>query len=175
MALGASALGLAIAYKLPLLLLNRIAEPGALRLTPDGVVLAYATALAVFACFSFGLAPALHATRAVASRRLPLRNLLLAAQVTLSVVLLMGAGLMLRSLADLRNRDPGFAIEDVSTIAFELPARSYDPRIRRRSTGSSSERRLGTLRPYGAGAAGEQLCANGFPTCQNTGDFEKPH
>jgi len=126
LALGASALGLAIAYKLPLVLLNRIGEPGALRLAPDRVVLAYATALAVFACFSFGLAPALHATRAVASRRLPLRNLLLAAQVTLSVVLLMGAGLMLRSLADLRNRDPGFAIEGVSTIAFELPARSYD-------------------------------------------------
>jgi len=38
----------------------------------------------------------------------------------------MGAGLMLRGLTDLRNRDPGFAIDSVSMISFELPARGYD-------------------------------------------------
>jgi putative ABC transport system permease protein len=127
LALGASGIGLLLAYKLPLFVVTQFGDIPPVRLTPDGTVLAYAVALAAFTCICFGLAPALHATRANFSSRLPLRNVLLAAQVTLTVILLSGAGLMLRAVADLRNRDPGFAIDGVSMIEFELPSRSLGP------------------------------------------------
>jgi predicted permease len=126
LALAATALGVLIAYKLPLFILAQVGEIPPFRMTPDGTVLGYAIALAVLACVAFGLAPALHGTRPATASRLALRNLLLAAQVGLSVVLLIGAGLMLRGVADLRRRDPGFAIEGVSIVSFELPARSTD-------------------------------------------------
>jgi putative ABC transport system permease protein len=124
LALGASGIGLLIAYKLPLFVVAQFGELPPTRLTPDGTVLGYAIALAAFTCIFFGLAPALHATRANFNSRLPLRNVLLAAQVALSVILLASAGLMLRAVADLRHRDPGFAIDGVSVVAFELPVRS---------------------------------------------------
>ncbi|HEY6341034.1 MAG TPA: FtsX-like permease family protein [Bryobacteraceae bacterium] len=123
-ALGASGIGLLLAYKLPSFVVAQFPDLPPVRLTPDGTVLGYAVALAAFTCICFGLAPALHATRADFNSRLPLRNVLLAAQVALSVILLAGAGLTLRAIADLRTRDPGFAIDAVSVIAFELPARS---------------------------------------------------
>jgi predicted permease len=126
LALGAAALGLLIAYRLPLFVIAQMGEVPPLRLTPDGTVLAYAIALAAFACLCFGLAPALHGTRQNVRSRLPLRNLLLAAQVTLSVILLIGAGLALEGVAYLRTQDPGFAVAGVSVVSFELPARFSD-------------------------------------------------
>src|SRR5207245_10058499 len=95
-------------------------------------VLAYSLALALLACLAFGLAPALHATRADTARflgggdRLTLRGALLAAQVAISVVLLVTAGLMARGIQRARSQDPGFAIKDVSVISFDLPASSYN-------------------------------------------------
>jgi predicted permease len=126
LALGAAALGLLIAYRLPLLVIAQMGEVPPLHLTPDGTVLAYAMALAAFACIVFGLAPAIHGTRNRVRSRLPLRNLLLAAQVTLSVILLIGAGLALEGVAHLRTQDPGFAVAGVSVVSFELPARASD-------------------------------------------------
>ena len=126
LALGSTVLGLAIAYRLPLFVIARFGEIPPLRFTPDSRVLAYAIALAAFACISFGLAPALHGTRPSLRSRLPLRNALLAAQVLLSVVLLTGAGLALQGIARLRHKDPGFRIAGVSVVSFEFPARASD-------------------------------------------------
>lgn len=53
-------------------------------------------------------------------------SLLLAAQVALSVTLLIGAALMARGVVNLQRRDLGFAVDGVSVIRFELPARSMD-------------------------------------------------
>lgn len=125
-ALAAVAIGLPIAFRLPTFVINQTGEVLALRLTPDGTVLAYAIALAVLACFGFGLAPALHGSRPDPRARLPLRNLLLAVQVALSVILLIGAGLALQGVARLHKQDPGFAINGISVVSFELPARDYD-------------------------------------------------
>jgi predicted permease len=124
----ATGLGLAIAYKLPRLLIEHAfkLEPPGVPIRPDETVLAYAITLAVFACIAFGLAPAIHGTKSGAVRGFRLRNLLLGAQVTLSVVLLVGAALMLRGVDELRIRDAGFAIDGVSVVSFELPARSMD-------------------------------------------------
>jgi predicted permease len=126
LALGAAALGLPIAYRLPLFVVNQFGEAWSLRLRPDGTVLAYTIGLAALACIGFGLAPALHGTRLNSQPRLPLRNLLLAVQVALSVILLIGAGLALQGVAHLRQHDPGFAVNGVSMVSFELPARDYD-------------------------------------------------
>src|SRR5579863_294994 len=126
LAVGAVAVGLPIAYRLPLFVINQTGDDLSLRLTPDGTVLAYAIALAVFACFGFGLAPALHGTRQGSRSRLPLRSLLLTVQVALSVILLIGAGLALQGVARLRQQDPGFAVDGVSVVSFELPASDYD-------------------------------------------------
>ena len=90
-------------------------------------MIAYAVALAAIACIAFALAPALHGTSVKAPRpRLPLRNVLLAAQVAMSVVLLIGAGLMLAGVKHAREHDPGFRIRDVAVMSFEVPVSSYD-------------------------------------------------
>ena len=58
-------------------------------------------------------------------RRLRARNILVVAQVALALVLLVGAGLMLRSLGRLVRVDPGFSAERVLSFAAPLPAAKY--------------------------------------------------
>ncbi|HEY7334299.1 MAG TPA: ABC transporter permease [Bryobacteraceae bacterium] len=129
LALGAAAIGLGIAYWLPLFALAQTGNVPGIRMTPDGTVLIYAIGMAAFTCIAFGLAPALHGTRANSRSRLALRSILLAAQVALGVILLIGAGLMLRGVADLRLRDVGFAIDGVSVASFELPSHYDSARV----------------------------------------------
>ncbi|HEX5724087.1 MAG TPA: ABC transporter permease [Longimicrobiaceae bacterium] len=100
----------------------------------DGRVLLFTLAVAVLAGLLFGLAPALRATRpeltrdlkegaghseraGASLRALGGRGLLVSAEVALAVVLLAGAGLMLRSFAALRAMDPGFRAERLLTVA----------------------------------------------------------
>ncbi len=151
---GAAALGLLMAWRLPGFVLVQAAEAPNISLSPDGTVLAYTLFLAGFACMCFGLAPALHGTRpgspqspAAAAARL------LATQVALSIVLLVGAGLMLEGVRHARNQAPGFAIADVSVISFEFPARDYDSQRRFATPSFSSaeelKERTGASRPLG--------------------------
>src|SRR6267143_1731908 len=88
----------------------------------DGSVLAFTTALALLTTVSFGLAPAMRATRAEPAtllqsgsrgsaggrERFSLRRILVVSQVALSVVLLMGALLFVRSLRNLTTLNVGF-------------------------------------------------------------------
>jgi putative ABC transport system permease protein len=88
----------------------------------DGRVLAFTFLLSLATGVIFGLAPALQASRpdlvpalkdeisaaAQGRRRLSLRSALVVAQVALSLVLLIGAGLFLRSLNNAQSIDPGF-------------------------------------------------------------------
>ncbi len=83
----------------------------------------------------FGLLPALTASRSdlnthlkefgrtsIGSRRSNLnRRVLVAIEVALSVILVIGAGVMLRSLGNLRRIDPGFRTEDVLTMRLSFP------------------------------------------------------
>jgi hypothetical protein len=127
LSLAASALGIALSWNLPAYVFAIVGEGPSVRLTPDIVVIAYVAALAAISCIAFALAPALHGTRPSATRsRLPLRSVLLAAQVAISVVLLIGAGLMVSGVKRARERDPGFRIHDVSVVSFEVPVSSYD-------------------------------------------------
>src|SRR5260370_15820090 len=95
------------------------------RLSSDGTVLAYALGLAVFSSLCFGLAPALQGTKP-AGRRMRLRSILLAAEVAMTVVLLVGASLLTKAVARSRSLDPGFSVADVTLVSFEFPAGAYD-------------------------------------------------
>jgi len=104
-------------------------NPIVLDLHLDGRVLAFTAAISLFTAFAFGLAPAWHATRVAAgaamkqesrsTRAMWPSSALVAFQVALSVVLLMGAGLFVRSLANLRNLDPGFRQDNILTMRLE--------------------------------------------------------
>ena len=131
----ASAGGLALAYVLPDLVVRLAGQtrPENLSLTPDGNVLAYAVAIAVVSALVVGLAPALRGTRisvseamkrhsAHASPRIPLRGVLMAVQVTVSVALLMGASLLVRGLVHARSVDPEFQTEGITAVRITLPA-----------------------------------------------------
>jgi predicted permease len=140
LALGGSAIGVGIAYKLPFVLLHFLGGANAafpFRIAVDGVVLAYALVLAGVSAAVFGLAPALFATRTdvagalneregLPASKFPLRGLLLAVQVALSVVLLVSAGLLMRGAQRAGAFDPGFAVNDVTAVSFELPPGTYD-------------------------------------------------
>ena len=134
LALIAAALGLTLAWFLPPVLFRSMAGGEvSLHLQPDTTVLAYSVALAAFSCLLFGLAPSLHATRGRfndALRKQPrgagrLRGLLLTVQVTLSVILLTGAGLLVRGIQRAQKLDTGFAIEGVAGVTFDFPISAY--------------------------------------------------
>jgi predicted permease len=125
LAAAAAGLGLASAYYLPALVLRQFHREAPFRIAPDGTVLAYALVLAVLSCVVFGLAPAIQATRP-ADGRMRMRSILLAAEVAMSVVLLVGASLLTQAVARSRSLDLGFSVADVSLVSFEFPAGSYD-------------------------------------------------
>ena len=103
----------------------------------DGHVLAFAAAAAIVTSLVFGLAPALsmsgHASGAgVALSRGAIghagtkpRRLLVVAELALAVVLLAGAGLLIRSYIELQRVTPGFDPDRVVTFALSLPATKY--------------------------------------------------
>jgi predicted permease len=106
--------------------------PRAAAVSLDGGVLAFAAAISLLAALGTTALPLatgrLDAQRALAdasrgategSRRMRLRGALIAGQVAVSLTLLAGAGLMLRSLQRLQQVDPGFDAEQV--LSAELP------------------------------------------------------
>jgi macrolide transport system ATP-binding/permease protein len=134
----ASGLGLSLAYVLPGFVLRNLGQDApSFKLTPDSAVLAYAVGIAVLSAVAFGLAPALRGTRlslsevmkqqsAQTSARFPLRGALLGVQVAISVVLLVGAGLLVHGLERSRSHDPGFTIAGVTLLSVDLPVNRYD-------------------------------------------------
>ncbi|MGA3185487.1 MAG: ABC transporter permease [Bryobacteraceae bacterium] len=99
--------------------------------TPDLRILLFTIAVTLFTGLLFGLAPALQATKpdvaptlkdqagaVVGGGNSALRKALVAAQVTLSLLLLIGAGLFVKSLNNLRTLGPGFPAERL--IGFEV-------------------------------------------------------
>ena len=100
----------------------------------DGAVLAFTLAVSIGTGLLFGLAPALSASRqdlqdplkeGGRGRSSAARGLLVATEVALAVVLLVGAGLLLRSFLRLQAVDPGFRPERVLTLGVDLGSESY--------------------------------------------------
>jgi len=106
----------------------------------DGVVLAFAFALVVASGLLAGSLPAISSTskaaiavlegssRTVAGSqsRTALRKTLLTVEIAATVVLLIAAGLLLKSFWRLRTTDVGCATDNVLTLSYSLPARKYD-------------------------------------------------
>jgi predicted permease len=128
--------GLAAAHLL-LHLLSTFSLPGrlpveALDLAPDLRVLGFAIALSALTTLACGVAPAWHGTRvdlvralkavgtANGSGRSPARALLLGAQVALATVLLVAAGLFVRSVQRGLTADVGFDVQNLVTLPFTL-------------------------------------------------------
>ena len=105
----------------------------------DGSVMLFTLLVSMLAGVLFGLAPVLHlaphnlspalregGVRATAgSARLLLRQSLVVSELALAVVLVVGAGLMLRSFATLQRVDPGFEPDGLLTFRLFLPRASY--------------------------------------------------
>jgi putative ABC transport system permease protein len=140
LALPGALAGLALAWAALRLLgaTEAAALPRAERIRLDGQVLAFALAVSVATTLLFSLAPALRAlrvnlgdtlregSRATAGRRRQrLRALLVTGEVALSVLLLLGAGLMLRSLWAQQRVELGFRPENVLTARLALPESGY--------------------------------------------------
>ncbi|HET7451563.1 MAG TPA: ADOP family duplicated permease, partial [Thermoanaerobaculia bacterium] len=105
----------------------------------DGGVFAFATGVAAATGLIFGLVPALSASRydfasalrdsargSATRHELRLRRVLVVAEVALALVLLAGAGLLIRTLRNLRSVPPGFRAEHLLTFRLELPAARYE-------------------------------------------------
>jgi predicted permease len=104
----------------------------------DGRVLLFAAAIAVATGIAFGIVPALQAARPDIGQVLNAgvrgssrgggqrtRSVLVMSEMALAVVLLVGAGLLIRSFTRLVRVDPGFGTEDVVTFNVTLPDAKY--------------------------------------------------
>jgi putative ABC transport system permease protein len=105
----------------------------------DGRVLAFTFAVALVTGIVFGLAPALRASRVNLSETLKeggrslvgsgnqrLRSMLVVAEVALSLMLLVGAGLLIRSFIRVQQVEPGFAAQNVLSLRLSVGGTSYD-------------------------------------------------
>jgi len=112
----------------------------------DAPVLAFNLALSILTGFVFGLMPAIQASRAdvnealkegaspVRERRGGLRwfrsrNVLVITEIALTLILLIGAGLMIRSFARLQSLPIGFSPDHVMTMRVELPRYKPDAEV----------------------------------------------
>jgi predicted permease len=113
----------------------------ALNVAPDFRVLAYALALSMATGIAFGLIPALKSSRLDLNTALKgdsaqsgsgkksgrfVRNVLVGAQVAVCMVLLLAAGLLLRGLNRAQTVDPGFDMNNVGVVLFNLKIQGYD-------------------------------------------------
>ena len=121
-----------------------------------GWVGAFAIGCAFIASVVFGLLPALESSagvddtlkessRGVAAGRARLRESMVALQVTASLVLLVSAGLLVRSFLRVQDADPGFDAANVLTFELQLPMSHYADPNRRVALYEALRSRLATL------------------------------
>ncbi|MEP7339047.1 MAG: ABC transporter permease, partial [Acidobacteriota bacterium] len=127
----------ALIAAIPTQLLNTM--PYLRGLTIDRSALAFTAMLSLLVSVLFGLAPALQMKKpdlqsalkeggktSAGVMRHGLRNALVVAEVALALVLLVGAGLMMKSMLRLTNVDPGFNPKNLLTLTYNLPRQKYD-------------------------------------------------
>ena len=155
--------GIAIAYGA--LQIVRSTNPGNIprleAITLDGTVLAFTLTISILTGILFGLVPAVRTVRVdlsssmkaggrntqgeggFGSSRRRLRSLLVVAEVAISLILLIGAGLLLRSFVRLQNVSPGFDPEGVISLRLGASTRQFTDR----------EASLAYYRPFGEALA----------------------
>jgi putative ABC transport system permease protein len=127
----ASAIGFALSWwAVPMLTAHLPADlPRTSEIAVDGRVLAFTSLIAIATGILFGLVPLLSSrgvrlnARGVSSGHSRLRHALIVGQVALALVLLVGAGLMTKSLRALLQVSPGFRTGHILTARFSLPPR----------------------------------------------------
>jgi putative ABC transport system permease protein len=147
LAIAAAALGAVLAQALSrglVAFMSTANNPLFVGLNFDWRILGFTAALAMVTCVLFGLVPALRATRlspasairtggrsmTAGRERFSLRRTLVVTQVALSVVLLAGAMLFVRSLRNLLTTEAGFNAEGVLTVSTDFSRANY-PKERR--------------------------------------------
>jgi predicted permease len=135
-------LGTAVAYWITDVLprwASTASNPIPLNLTPDARVLFFSMAVTVLTGTAFGIAPALQGSRIApvqalkngptvlggTGARWSLKQTLVALQVALSLMLLVGAGLFARTLRNFTNLDPGFDRDHILTIGLDTHLAGY--------------------------------------------------
>lgn len=135
-----SGLGLGMAWATTRMV--RLSDPGhlpqLLELTLDWRVVVFALMAGLATCLFFGIAPALVSTRVEAAgvlkdgarsstgaSRQGFRKVLVTAQIALSLMLLVGAGLLIQTLERLQNQDLGFRVDHLMHGQLYLPPAEY--------------------------------------------------
>jgi putative ABC transport system permease protein len=133
--------------------------PPTVRIGIDTTVLFFTLVVSLLTSVFFGLAPALQILKvdfnetlkaegrsaAESFQRNRTRSLLVILETAIAVMLLIGAGLLIRSLARLQNVDPGFMAENVLTLRLDLPEKKYDTPEKTKRFFSLLETRLTAL------------------------------
>ena len=146
LAVGAGVLGVVLAVWFQRLLISFLPLDalGIQEIGLSATMLGFALLLSLVTALLFGVLPAVAGARAnpaedlkggsrtsAGGARTRLRSSLVILQVALSLVLLIGAGLLIRSFARLRAVDPGFGTESLLTAQVDLPRSEYgDPEAR---------------------------------------------
>ena len=125
----------------------------------DAKVLGFTLLVSLLTGLIFGLAPAMQASRfnlnetlkeggrdtAAGSRGNRIRSVLVIAEVAVSLVLLIGAGLLINSFLRLRSVDPGFRTDRLLTMGIVLPSLKYPDQARRSAFYTDLIRRIEAL------------------------------
>jgi predicted permease len=145
----------------------------------DHRILGYLIAISIGTGILFGLAPALrlskldvnaslkeggrgaHGSGAGGGRTRHLSSVLVIAEMALAVVLLAGAGVMIRSFLKIHNAEMGVNTSNVLVAALDLPAARYPSRVERISFYDRLQTRLQTLPGVKSVAFADALPSNG--------------
>jgi putative ABC transport system permease protein len=136
LALSGAAVGVAVAVAgIALFRKLAVSFPNAASIRIDGPVLLFALGITMLTVVLFGMLPALKAANpnlnialqdgergASAPSRGRVRHILVISEVALAMVLLIGAGLMIRTVLRIQQVDPGFDSKNVTTMDIQLPA-----------------------------------------------------
>ena len=197
-------LGLGLAYG-GVALLKDLSPGNIPRIDEVGVdlpVLLFTLALTLAAALTFGLSPALGLARSSPAKVLSrsgrggsagrpsqkTRSVLLAGEMALSVVLLVGAGLLLRTLGRMSAIEPGFRVEDVVSFGLTLPSARYSELDEVTQFFQSLEERLRAVPgvasvgsafrvPLGGGGSNGSVVVPGrpeIPGTRETGAYPRP-
>ncbi len=168
---GIAGLALAIIGLDGLLAMAPAAVPRLSEIGIDATVLGFSLAAVIATGLLFGAIPALHATRQDMHGALresggarsgsrsgqTLRRILVATQVTLAVILVTGAGVMLRSVLNMYKVDMGFQTENILTFRLNPSSNKYDTQEKAVAFYAESLERLNSLPGIAAAGAAYSL------------------
>jgi putative ABC transport system permease protein len=150
--------------------------PSAESIYADGAVLGFACGLVILAALLAGLLPAISSTGKAAlaalqasprttsgyRSRATLRKTLLTVEIAVTVVLLIGAGLLLRSFGRLRSTDVGCVTDNVLTMDYSLSAQKYGSPEKMNAFNESLLERLRAMPGVRGVALGSTLPGEGY-------------